>query len=572
MRLGLPASLIGGFAALAMVATTAASSAIAGATSSGPTPGGTIVAALPAATNVDWYFPETNPANDYTSVGDILAMMWEPLLYFNDQDSLDPTQQLASKVTYNTQGTVYHVFLNPKWHWSNGQPVTATDAVWSIHLLFAMMSTKAPSPWPASAQGEGGMPQDIKSVTQNGTYEFTITVTQPVNQAWFISNAIGALQVWPKAAWDKYPSNTAKEIEYLGQNATNPSFDSVVDGPFKLTKAVENQSWTFVPNPNYSGHKSVVSQFIWQYEGSDTSEFAGLKTGAIQIGYLPSEDYSVRQELPDTTVEAPNLSFDFVFPNMKTGAEDGVNKILSNLYARQALEFGMDGSAALSVIFDDLGAPVYGPYPAEPKTTYSDPALSKPVYPYSPAKGKALLEAHGWHEVDGVMTKGSEQMKFTLMYPAGSESITDEYELFQGGWAKEGIKVTLQPTPVASLVGDLGVASKWELIGIGFVYGGGYPSGETLFYENQDLDLDGWNNAEENHLIQLTQEPAPSPAVTLQRMFNYFEYTAKELPVLFLPTTWTDDEIAQNVGGVSAYTLDSVTDGMLAQYFYVKGS
>jgi peptide/nickel transport system substrate-binding protein len=571
MRPGTHAAVIGGLAALAMVATTVVGSGAAGAQAAASKHGGTIVAALPAATNVDWYFPETNAANDYTAVADILGMMWQPLIYFNNQDQLDPSQELASKITYNTEGTVYHVFLNPKWHWSNGTPVTAADAVWSMQALLAMMSSKAPTPWPAAAQGAGGMPQDIQSVTQNGEYEFSITVTSPVNQQWFIANAIGSLGVWPKAQWDKYPNNMSEEIGYLGRNATNPGFDSVVDGPFKLVKAVENESWTFVPNPAYSGHKSTVSQFIWQYEASDEADFAGLRTGGIQIGYLPSEDWAARLELPDRMVVAPNLSFNFAWPNMNAGAEDGVNKIFSNLYVRQALEMGMNGSAALSIIYDNQGTPVYGPYPSVPKTEFSDPALNSPVYPYDPAKGLALLEAHGWHEVDGVMVNGSQQMKFTLMYPAGSQAITEEYELFQAGWAKEGIQITLEPTPVAALVGDLGSPAKWELIGIGYVYGGGYPSGESLFYENQGLDLNGWNNPEENHLIQLTQEPAPSTAIMLQRMFTYFQYTARELPVLFEPSTWSDDEIAPDIGGVNAYTLDSVTSGMLAQYFYVKG-
>ncbi len=574
MRLGSRASWLGGFAALAMLATTAAGTAIAGAKAvrkAGPTPGGTIIAALSPASNVSWYFPETNAANQTTTVGDILGMLWEPLLYFNYQDKLDPTQQLASKVTYNTQGTVYHVFLNPKWHWSNGSEITSADAVWSIDTLLAMMAPNAPPPWPASADGSGGMPQDIKSVVANGPYEFTVTVTKPVNQEWFIANAIGAMEVWPKAVWDKYPTNMTQELKYLGQNATNPNFDSVISGPFKMVSAVQNQAWTFVPNPNYSGHKSIVSKFIWQYEASDTTEFAGLKTGTIQVGYLPAADWSARLELPDRMIEQPNLSYGFTWPDMKAGAMGGVNTIFANLYVRQALAMGMNGQAALDIVYHGQGTPGYGPFPAVPKTQFADPVLTKPIYPYNPAKGKALLEAHGWHEVNGVMTKGSQQMKFTMMYPSGDIANQEEQELFQAGWAKEGIQVTLEPTPFATLVGDLPDPSKWEMVGgISLVYGGGYPSGETLFYENKDLDENGWNNAEENHLINLTTEPSPSPAVTQQRMFAYFEYTAKELPALFLPSIWSDAEVAPNIGGVSSYTMDSVTNGMLAQYFYVK--
>ncbi len=574
MRLGSRASWIGGLAAAAVLATTAMGTGMVGAASvhrAGPTPGGTIVAALTAQSNVDWYFPVDNPANQTVPVARIVGMMWEPLLYFNNQNQLDPSQQLASKVTYNSQGTVYHVFLNPKWHWSDGTPITSADAVWSVQAQIAMMQSNAPAPWPSSSVGSGGLPQDFVSVVANGPYEFTITINKPVNQAWFIANGVGTFAIFPKHAWDKYPNNMTQEIKYLGQNATNPNFDSVVSGPFKMLSAIQNQAWTFVPNPNYSGHKSIVSKFIWQYEASTTAEFAGLKTGAIQIGYLPAEDWAARLELPDRMVLAPSLRYSFVWTDMNPGTPGGANTIFQNLYVRQAMAMAMNGNAMLNIIYHGQGTPGYGPFPAVPKTSFSDPVLTKPIYPYDPAKGKALLEAHGWQDVNGVMTKGSQQMKYTLQYPSGSIATTEEMELIQSGLAQEGIQITLEPIPFSSLVGELGTPSKWQMVGgISLVYGGGYPSGESLFYENKDLDLNGWNNPEENKLIQLTTEPSPSPAVTQQRMFSYFEYTAKELPAFFLPSIWGDNEVAHNIGGYNAYTMDSVTDGPLPQYWYVQ--
>jgi peptide/nickel transport system substrate-binding protein len=575
MRLGSRASWIGGFGALAMLATTAVGTAMAGAKTiqkAAPTPGGTIVTALTPASNIAWYSPIENPANQTTTVADLLGLLWEPLIYVNDQDELDFTQSIASKVTYNTQGTVYHVFMNPKWHWSDGQPITSADAVWSIDLELATEGPNAPPPWPSSGEGAGGLPQDLKSVVANGPYEFTITLNTPKNQAWFTINGIGSFSILPKHIWDKY-SNMTEEMKYVGKAATSPSFDNVVSGPFLLKKAIENQSWTFVPNPNYDGHKSILKQFILKYEASDSSEFADLKTGAVQVGYLPAADWSARLELPETLIEQPALVYAFTWPNMKAGAEGGVNKIFSNLYVREALEMGIDDSAILSVIYHNQGTPQYGPFPEVPKTQFADPAMTKPYYPFDIAKGKALLEAHGWHEVDGVMTKGSEQMKFTLMYPSGDIANQNTQELIQADWAKMGVQLTLEPTPFATLVGDLPDPGKWELVGgIDIVYGGTYPSGETLFYDNQDLDENGWNNAEENKLILATESPAPSAAVNLQRMYAYFEYTAKELPALFMPSIWADAEVAKNIGGYTLYTSDPITNGALPQYWYIESN
>jgi peptide/nickel transport system substrate-binding protein len=538
--------------------------------SSGPQYGGTIVYALPEQTNIPWYFPIRNAANSSLYTAELTNLLYQPLIYVNDTLAIDYSQSIASKITYNKQGTVFNVYMNPKWHWSDGQPITAQDAQFSWNVLLATEASKV-APWPASSVGSGGLPGNAKSFKVDSTYEFTITLKTPVNQDWFEYKGIGSMAILPEHVWNKYPTNITEEIAYLGKNATNPSFDSVVSGPFKLSSAIQNQSWTLVPNPNYSGHKAYVSRLILQYEGSDTSEFAGLKTGSIQVGYLPPADYSARSQLPDKLVVAYPFSYRFVWGNLNNGAENGVNQIFDQLYVRQALMEGIDINAINEVIFHGYGAPEYGPIPTLPKTKFLDPALEKPLYNYNPAAGKALLAKNGWHEVKGVMTKGSEKMSFSLQYPSGDESTTEEMELLQADWAKEGVQVTLEPVPFATLVGNLSDPSKWEMVsGIGIIYGS-YPSGESIFYKLEGLDADlGWNDPTENQLVAATMSPASSEAASLKAFFQYEYYTAKELPALWMPNNAAWDEVAPDVHGFDAYTDNWVTGIFLPQYWWVS--
>ena len=539
--------------------------------SSGPQYGGTIVYALPTQTNIPWYFPIRNAANSSLYTAQLTSLLYKPLIYVNDTLAIDYAQSIASKITYNKQGTVFNVFMNPKWHWSDGQPITSADAQFSWNVLMATESTKAPPPWPSSSLGSGGLPANAKSFKVDGKYEFTITLKSPVNQDWFEYKGIGSIPILPAHVWNKYPNNITQEITYLGKNATDPSFDSVVSGPFKLQSAIQNQSWTLVPNPNYSGHKPYVSRLILQFEGSDTSEFAGLKTGSIQVGYLPPAEWNARMELPDRMVTAYPFSYRFVWGDLNKGAENGVNAIFNQFYVRQALMMGIDVNAINQVIFHGYGAAEYGPIPSLPKTKFLDPALTKPLYPYNPAAAKALLERHGWQDVGGVMTKGSQKMSFSLMYPSGNLATTNEMELLQADWAKEGVQVTLNPVPFATLVGNLSDPSKWEMVsGIGIIYGS-YPSGESIFYKLQGLDADlGWNNPTENRLIAATTAPAASDAASLRAFYNYEYYTAKELPALWMPNNAAWEEVAPNVQGFNAFTDNWVTGGFLPQYWWVS--
>jgi peptide/nickel transport system substrate-binding protein len=552
----------------ALVASSAIASA-APAKPAAPVNGGTVVFALPPQSNIPWYLPLQNAPNYSGYVFELVQLLYQPLLWQNEDHQFDFSQSIASKITANTQGTVYNIYMNPKWQWSNGKPITSADAQFSWDVYMAAESSTV-APWPAGSAGAGGMPANFKSFKVDGPYEFTITLKKPANQAWFEYNALTVFPIMP-AVWNKYPTNMAEELAYLGKEATNPKFDNPVSGPFELQSAVQNQAWTLIPNPNYSGQKAHISRFIFQYEGSDSAVFAGLKTGAIQVGQLPLSYWTARTELPDTMEQEFGYGFGFLWVNMWSDAENGVNKIFDNLYVRQALEMGIDQNSIGKIIDHDQYQPAYGPLQVSPTTTaFLDPTLAKPLYPYNPAAGLKLMESHGWTLDKGVLTKGGQQMTFTLQYSSGDLSIEEEMELIQADWAKEGVKVTLKPVPFAALLDT--VESKhnaWEVVG-GITWGyPGYPSGEQLFYKDQGVDFAGWNNAEENSLINATTSPSPTPAQTKATYFKYELYTAKELPMLWAPLPVTDEEVAPNLHGVTDSSLLSWTD-IEPQYWWLS--
>ena len=68
--------------------------------------------------------------------------MYKPLLYISNQDTVHYTRSLADKITYNKAGDEYRIDLNPKYHWSNGDPVTAQDFVFAWDLLVASGGTQ----------------------------------------------------------------------------------------------------------------------------------------------------------------------------------------------------------------------------------------------------------------------------------------------------------------------------------------------------------------------------------------------------------------------------------------------
>ncbi|WP_053959080.1 peptide ABC transporter substrate-binding protein [Sulfobacillus thermosulfidooxidans] len=544
-----------------------------------PQSGGTIVMALPADSNVTWYFPLMDGPSDSVYNAWVQSLMYKSLFTIGPTGSIDYSRSIAESIKPNAAGTQYVVTMNPKYHWSNGHPVTAQDVVFTWDLIKAASASNAPAPWPYVGAGTGDIPSGVKSVVANGPYQFTVTLNQPANQEWFIYNGLGQFTPLPKSVFDKYPTNMTQELNYLAKVATEPtsSVYQVVDGPFKLSQAVSSQKWVFVPNPSYDGHKAYVSKLIFQYETSGDAEFAALKTGQIQVGYLPNSLWGSRAALYNNyNLSVQNsLAYGDVLVNMNHGnsqaslnAPNGVGDIFKNLYVRQAMQMGINQQAINDAAFHGNAVDEVGIIPPKPKTIFFDPSL-KTIYPYNPAQGKKLLEEHGWHEVNGVMTKNGQQMKFQMVYSSGSQSFVQEATLLQQGWAKEGIDVSLKAEPFSTIIGLTN--NQWDIMDYGGIaWGGSYPTGGGLFGKpGQGLDNQGYYNPEMVKLIALTHKPYPTQQQSLQALYNFQAFVAKDLPVLFVPWPPSYTEVAKNVHNVVKYA-NPFTGGISPNYWWVS--
>ncbi|WP_258111788.1 peptide ABC transporter substrate-binding protein [Alicyclobacillus sp. SP_1] len=540
------------------------------------TKGGIITIAESAQTNLNWFIPIVNAEDDSVDNTVFYDQLYKPLLWINNNYTINYKSSIADKITYNKAGTVYHVFLNPKWHWSNGQPVTSKDLMFTWNVVKAASSAKAPSPWPYVGAGTGDIPNGIKSVVPNGKYEVTFTLDKPANQQWFIFNGLIQLTPMPAAVWDIH-KNIMKEIKYLGANATNAMFDKVVDGPFMVQSAIPSQAWTLVPNPNYDGHKSTVKKVVFDYEASTAAEFSAVKTGAVNVGYIDFSQLGSKGALTSMGDKiTPQYSFGMFYTDLNMFPGSKVKSLMDKLYIRQALHMGQDLQGIDTSIYKGYGPPIDGPIPTTPVTQFLDPALNTNPYPFNIAAGKALLEKHGWKEVHGVMTKDGKPLKLLMIYASGSTSGMDVAELMKEDWAKEGIDVTLKPMPFTteiSVTSNPKDASQWDMAtGSGWDYNGPgfYPTGGQLFATGAPSGF-GYSSKKEDELIAATHKPYATEAETMKHFFAYEDYTAKQLPFLWANNVASLTVTAPTVHNAIKYS-DSAVGFPQIQYWWVSPS
>ncbi len=529
------------------------------------------------------YAPSTN--EDGYNVN-LTMGLWPYLVYIGDgaKSAVNPQESLFSSLTYSHNDTVITMVLKP-WKWSDGVPITSRDFTFTYNLLKANYAN-----WIDYTQGL--FPVDVKQVLTPNAHTVVIDLTRSYNPSFYTDDVLSEIALMPQHAWDKtsmtgkvgnYDETTAgakavyaflqKEGGDMGTFDTSPLWQ-VVDGPWKLGAFQSDGYYSWVPNKNYSGpDKPILDKVVWTPFTTDTAEMDTLRSGTSldlaglpqndvrQIGALKAEGYSVAvQPIPGVAEIVPNLY------NASGGP------LLRQLYVRQALQYLINRPQIVTKVYAGYADPGNGPVPVLASGSYVSP-LEKAggPYPYSPSAAKALLTAHGWKVVSsGVSTcqragtgptdcgagiTAGESLQLTLLFSSGSASFDQQEAAIQSTEAAAGVKIVLKAEPFNTLTATTGVCSAtshpastcgWQLLDYGYEPYSLDPAGNGLFNTGGYGNYGGYSSAEENSLINATEYGSSSSA-----FFAYEDYTARQLPFLWLPNPSNLFVYKSNLAGVT---------------------
>jgi peptide/nickel transport system substrate-binding protein len=555
------------------------------------TTSGVIKYAEGPATPPNYIFPETSTANQslYNN-SQFINLMYPPIYPPSpDQPTLDYAHAMANPPVWNKSDTEVTVTLK-NYKWSDGTPVTARDLVFYINLGKAMGAT-----W-GNYAGPTQFPYNLKSYTAVNATTLKLVLKSPINPTYFDDNGLSYIVPMPQQVWDKEsvngpvgnydmtPAGAAKVVAFLQKEAsdtttytTNPLW-KVIDGPWQLQSfGGASSPDVFVPNPSYSGAKPLVSEFEEIPFTTDSAEFTSLKAGALNYGYVPTQDIpaipSVKGQGYDVT-PIPTWGFDYIIPNQKNPQ---VGPILSQAYMRQVLAHLVDQNTMIQHFMAGYGTPTYGPTPIYPKGNpfVSSSELSNP-YPYSVSTAESLLKAHGWKVTPGKVdvcevagpsgcgagvTKG-EKLSLNLLYSSGSTILQEDTDLFQSDAAAAGVQINPKAEVFNTVISQVqactakGIGTptcNWQLGEYGGISESTYPSGEGLLNTGGAFNAGQYSNATLDKLINES-----TTASTLATYKAYEDLVVKEEPWIWQPVP---DNIAATQKSLTGYGLTSEFDG-----------
>lgn len=410
--------------------------------------------------------------------------------------------------------------------WSNGQPVTAGDVLYSLKLIRALGSSYV-------LYGFGQMPGIITRATAVGPHEVRLSLKHSVNPTWFTLNSLSQINPLPRQAWKPY------SLKYLQTHETSAQLTSVVDGPYKLASFQSGQQAVFVQNPSYGGPAPAVKKFTLTFFPTWQQQFEALKTGQIQIGQVPTLLYNARALVNNlNTFKQTNGStgfYPFEFRMIWLNFTNPKVAFLKNRDVRKALQFAIPQQAIINSVYHGVGAASFSAVPPKPATFLSPEIRRLNTHPgrsFSLKQAAALLTKAGWTDNGhGVREKNGKRLSFTLAYMSDNAAEKEVALILKEEWQKIGVRVRLHREPENLLLSQLHPHGQWQAIMLLWSYAPMfYPSGDGIFNTGGGANFGGFSDPTLDHIIANSTTQAGQRA-----LWHYENRLYRDLPVLFLP-------------------------------------
>lgn len=600
---------VAGVAAVAATALLAAGCGSSG--SSSPSNTGAVKGAVATLANINgsganWIFPFASSSYySVTNYEDFMYLMDRPLYMFggnNTSITVNYPLSLASAPTYSDGNKTVTINLKG-WKWSNGETVDAKSVIFWLNMDEAEKATFA-------GYAPGLLPDNLVSYSATGPNQVTLHLKQAYGSYFFTYNQLAEINPFPQA-WDVTALNGAPgsggcttdtaadgwakckavytfltaQSKDTSSYVTSPLW-SIVNGPFKLSAFNINGNYTFVPNTKYSGSpKPTIAQLKFVSYTSDVTAYTALKTGALSSAGIPPADLTAPaagQSLPSVNpLSSQGYSLQAAYEFAIGYANENFNNpvygpVFKQLYFRQALQMLDDQAGMAKAVFTGYGYPTTSGVPNQPKSQWISNDMTansnQGPYPFDPSKAEALLASHGWAKVGGVLecTKPGSAAnecgagitknlpaKFAMAYSSGVTTQAQTVDVLKSDWAAAGIQLSPQAETFNSLLTDLtpchGPKCTWTFLYLGgwlFNGPGFMPTGEPLFQTGASSNSGGFTDPKMDSLINQTHTSS-----SLNVFHTYADYTATQLPDLWMPWSYAVVAVSNNLHGVTQNPL-----------------
>lgn len=412
-------------------------------------------------------------------------------LYRLDKNN-KPQLSLATKTKTSNNGKTYDFYLRKNAKWSNGDPITAKDFVYSYRrtvnpatksqMAFYLYQIKN-----AQAINSGKKQPSSLGATAVSKYHLRVQLTRPLSY-------FKILLAWPLF----FPQNQ-KVVQKYGKLYGTQAKYTVSSGPFTLTKwNGNNKVWSLVKNKNYWDAKDVkLSKVNEQVSESTTTSYNLFQAGKADETGLTGQQVASNKN---------KAGYHARLSSAIRRLELNQNKVkaFKDLKIRQAFSYAINRQQLANNILKDGSIPAKGFVPSgmgtNPKTgaQFEDDAYVKSGVSYNLKKAKTLLQ-------EGYKETGIKSIKVTLL-ASDDDSSKQTAEFLQSQLDRlPNVNISVQNIPFTQLIsrqtaGNYEITIKnWQA-----VFGDPINFLDVLQKGSSYLN-NGWNNNQFNKLLDQSE-------------------------------------------------------------------
>lgn len=264
---------------------------------------------------------------DNQIAGDMSNQLFEGLVRMDKDGDIVPG--VAKEWDISDDGTEYTFYLNENAKWSNGDPVTANDFIYSWERGLRA-ETAAPLGGNlffiknGAAYNEGTI-SDPSELGLEAVNEYTLRVTLERPTSFFLGLT---------AFFTLLPVN--QEVVESNNNWSAEASTFVSNGPFKIESWEQGQKITMVPNEYYWERDAVkLDKLIWVMVNDQNTEYAMFQSGELDVSNNIPNNIRSKLIAEGKAGTVPSASVGY----LRFNNED---EIFSNSKIRKALGLALD--------------------------------------------------------------------------------------------------------------------------------------------------------------------------------------------------------------------------------------
>ena len=362
-------------------------------------------------------------AQDYAA----WMLMYPNLAQYTNE--LKPEPDFAQSWTTSADGLTWTFKLTPGAVWTDGKPITAGDAAFTINTVVKLQGGAAAALSP--------FVPGIESAT--AVDDTTLEVKLGAPSAALLANLF-QLPILPEHFWSQYAAGDGAKLKTV---TMDPAKETVVAaGPFTIEKLDIKGTTIFKRVDTFYGPKPLIKGYGFQLFTNADAAIQALKTDQVDCVYqLPPTS-------ADTVKSDANLEvqgFGGSMPQtliVNDSANNTKHPELRDLKVREAINLAMDRTAMIDTVYNGFAVP--GGSLLLPLYVPEFMSADVPVTALDVARANQLLDDAGYAKgSDGIRVADGVKMEYTLLIGTMNRAIDSRVaEILTQNLAEVGIGIT----------------------------------------------------------------------------------------------------------------------------------